>query len=61
MYVYIYIYMCVCIYVYILIVFGNCSKISGLKPNKLKCEIAGIGALKGVRVGLSGIQCINLN
>ena len=31
----------------ILKVFDKFSKISGLKPNKSKCEIAGIGALKG--------------
>ena len=37
------------------------SKISGLKTNKSKCEIVGIGALKGVRVVLCGMQCINLN
>ena len=53
----------------ILKVFNNIFKknltifltISGLKPNKPKCEIAGIGALKGVRVALCGMQCINLN
>ena len=28
------------------------SKISGLKPNKSKCEIARLGALKGVRVAV---------
>ena len=37
------------------------SNISGLKPNKSKCENSGIGALKGVRVALCGMQCINLN
>ena len=31
-------------------VFINFPKIFGLKPNKLKCEIAGRDALKGVRV-----------
>ena len=45
----------------ILKVFDNFSKISRLKPNKSKCEIAGIGALKGVRVKLYGMQCISLN
>ena len=34
----------------ILKVFDNFSKISGLKPNKSKCEIAGLSALKQVRV-----------
>ena len=41
-------------------VFDKFSKISGLKP-KLKCGIAGIGALKGLRVALCGMQCISLN
>ena len=35
-------------------------KFSGLKPNKSKCEIAGIGALKGVQVALCGMRCIDL-
>ena len=42
-------------------VFDNFSEISGLKPSKSKCEIAGIGDLKGVRVALCDIQWINLN
>ena len=33
---------------------------SGLKPNKNECEIAGLGALKGVKLALCGMQCINL-
>ena len=45
----------------ILKVFDNISKIFDLKPNKSKCEIARISALKGVRVVLCGLQCINLN
>ena len=45
----------------ILKVFDNFSKISGLKSNKSKCEIAGIGALKGSRVAHSDMQYINLN
>ena len=45
----------------ILKAFGNFSKVSGLKPNKSKCEIAGIGALKGGKVALYGMYCINLN
>ena len=32
----------------------------GLKPNLSKCEVAGIGALKGVKVVLCGIKYINL-
>ena len=34
---------------------------SGLKPNKTKCEIAGIGVLNGVQVALCGMKCLNLN
>ena len=45
----------------ILKIFDNFSKISSLKSNKSKCEIAGIGDLKRVRVALCGMQCINLN
>ena len=41
-------------------VFDTFSKFSGLKPNKSKCEIAGIGALKGVQVALYGMRCIDL-
>ena len=40
--------------------FGIFSSFSGLKPNKCKCEAAGIGALKGVKIALSGTKCINL-
>ena len=45
----------------ILKVFDNFSKISGLKLNKSKCEIAGIGALKEVKSGTLQMQCIKLN
>ena len=45
----------------ILKIFYKFPKIASLKPNKLKCEIAGIGALTGVRVVLCSMQCINLN
>ena len=37
-------------------IFKHFSQCSGLKPNKLKCEIASIGALKGVKVPLCGIR-----
>ena len=37
------------------------SNFSGLKPNKTKCEIAGIGVLNGVHVALCGMKCVNLN
>ena len=35
------------------------SFFSGLKPNKSKCEIVGIGLLKGVHVVLRGMECVN--
>ena len=41
-------------------VFDIFSVVSGLKPNKSKCEIVRIGNLKGVYVVLSGLKCINL-
>ena len=37
------------------------SQFSGLKPSKSKCEIAGIGVLKGVKVALCGVRCVNLH
>ena len=37
------------------------SQFSGLKPNKSKFEIAGIGVLKGVKVTLYGVRCVNLH
>ena len=36
------------------------SAYSGLKPNISKCEVAGIGVLKGVKEAICGFQCINL-
>ena len=33
---------------------------SGLKPNKSKCKITGLGAPKGVKLALSGVECIDL-
>ena len=36
------------------------STFFGLKPNKSKCEIAGLGALKGVKLVLWGMECIDL-
>ena len=41
-------------------IFSYYSKFSGLKPNFSKCEIAGIGSLKGVEVAVCGIKCVNL-
>ena len=42
-------------------IFKHFSQFSGLKPNKSKCEIAGIGVLKGVKVALCGMRCVNLH
>ena len=36
------------------------SKFSDLKSNILKCELAGIGSLKGVKMAVCGIKCIDL-
>ena len=36
------------------------SKFSGLKPNILTCEVAGIGALKEIKMAVCGIKCIDL-
>ena len=36
------------------------SRFSGLRPNLSKCEIAGIGVLKGVKVTVCGIQYVDL-
>ena len=41
-------------------IFSYYLKFSGLKPNFSKCEIAGIGFLKGVKVAVCGIKCVNL-
>ena len=38
--------------------FATFSKHSGLKPNHEKCNIAGIGVLKIVNVGVCGMKCI---
>ena len=40
--------------------FVKFSLVSGLKPNEAKCEIAGIGVLKGVSLALCGMDCIDL-
>ena len=36
------------------------SDFSGLKTNTTKCEVAGIGVLKGVQVAVCGMKCTNL-
>ena len=40
--------------------FDTFSKYSGLKSNHEKCEIAGIGVLKSVKVAFCGMKCIDL-
>ena len=40
--------------------FDNFLVLFGLKPNKKKCEIAGIGVLKEVSLAVSGVDCIDL-
>ena len=41
-------------------VFNLFSKFSGLKPNLTKCEVSGIGVLKGVQAAVCGMKYINL-
>ena len=41
--------------------FDYFSLFSGLKINKTKWEIAGIAVLKGVKLALCGMKCVNLN
>ena len=36
------------------------SSFTSLKPNLSKCEVAGVGALKGVMVAICEIKCIDL-
>ena len=40
--------------------FNIMSQFSGLKINKSKCEVAGIGVTKGEIVTLCGVECVNL-
>ena len=35
------------------------SIFSGLKPNKSKCKMACLGALKGIKLALCGVECID--
>ena len=37
------------------------SQFSGLKPNKSQCEMVGIGVMKGVKMTLCGMSCVNLH
>ena len=41
-------------------IFQHFSFFSGLKQNKSKCEIAGIGVLKRLHIVLCGMECVNL-
>ena len=41
-------------------IFHKFSLVSGLSPNTTKCEIAGIGTLKGVNVARCRMKCLNL-
>ena len=40
--------------------FATSSKYSGLKSNHEKCEIAGTGELKSVKVTICGMKCTDL-
>ena len=40
-------------------IFEHFSIFSGLKPNKSKCEIAGIGVLNGFQMTLCDMECVN--
>ena len=41
-------------------VFDILLSFSGLTPNRSKCEVAGIGALKGAKLALYSMKCIDL-
>ena len=41
-------------------IFEHFSIFSELKPNKSKCEIAGIDVLKRAQMALCGMECVNL-
>ena len=40
--------------------FTSFSSFSGLKPNFSKCEICGLGPLKGVEIAVCGMQTVDL-
>ena len=42
-------------------IFKHFSQFSGLKPNKSKCEIAGISVLELVKVAICGMRFVNLH
>lgn len=39
-------------------VFDQFSLFTGLRPNKSKCEVAGRGVLKGLKMALCGIKTV---
>ena len=39
--------------------FKSFSKLSGLKPHILTCGVAGIGFLKGVKMAVCCIKCVD--
>ena len=41
-------------------IFKPFSLFPGLKPNLPKCEIVGMGALKGVQLAVCGLKCTDL-
>ena len=41
--------------------FSIFTQFSGLKPNLSKCEVAGIGSLKGVNVAVCGMRSVDLS
>ena len=41
-------------------IFHTFSLVSGLSPNTTKCEITGVGTLKGVNGALCGMKCFNI-
>ena len=43
----------------ILDIFSHYLRYSGLRPNFSKSEITGIGSLKGVKMAVCGIKCVN--
>ena len=40
--------------------FDKISLVCGLKPSEAKCEIAGIGVLKGVSLAICDMDCVDL-
>ena len=36
------------------------SQYHGIKVNRSKCEVSGIGVMQGVKITLCGVECVNL-